>query len=401
MRPPLEPGLSVGEEFSCGISRDGALKCWGYNASGQLGLENTMNRGDDPNELLNQPPVNVGTGRTTRAITAGYENTCALLDDYSVKCWGRDGGGSALGTMGDTLPVVDLGTNRTAKSVSRGRDFTCALLDDDSVKCWGGATWGQLGLGDTMRRVAPADMGDNLPALDFGGSSAAVAISAGALHACAIRSDGILFCWGSGNQGSTGLGSGEASLRPAAVDLGTQRRAKAVVAGLDGTCAILDNDSVKCWGYGAFGRLGIGELGSRGDAPQEMGDYLPAVNLGTGRTAKAVALGIEHACALLDDDSVKCWGRNEGTGCLGLGDGMNRYLPEHMGDALPRVNLGTGRTAKAIGAGYGFTCALLDEDTIKCWGRSEKGQLGLGTKTARGLSANQMGDALPALNFGW
>jgi alpha-tubulin suppressor-like RCC1 family protein len=360
-----------------------------------------MNRGDDPDELLNQPPVSVGTGRVTRAISAGYENTCALLDDYSVKCWGRFGGGAALGTMGDALPVVDLGTNRTAKAVSRGRDFTCALLDDDSVKCWGAASYGQLGLGDTMQRLAPEDLGDNLPALDLGGSPTALAVSAGTHHACAIRSDGALFCWGDGSQGRTGLGEVDVHLLPAAVDLGTLRRAKAVVAGLEHTCAILDDDSLKCWGGAVGGRLGLGETDNRGDGPQEMGDYLPAVNLGTGRSAKAVALGIEHTCALLDDDSVKCWGMNIGTGCLGLGDDMNRYLPEHMGDALPRVNLGTGRTAKAIGAGYGFTCALLDNDSIKCWGRSDKGQLGLGIKTSRGTSASEMGDALPALNFGW
>lgn len=74
------------------------------------------------------------------------------------------------------------------------------------------------------------------------------------------------------------------------------------------TCAILTDDSVKCWGGNYNGQLGLGDTNSRGDESNEMGDNLPAVNLGTGRTAKAIATGGYHTCALLDNDSVKCWG---------------------------------------------------------------------------------------------
>jgi alpha-tubulin suppressor-like RCC1 family protein len=71
--------------------------------------------------------------------------------------------------MGDDLPVVDLGTGRTAKMISAGGEHTCALLDDDSVKCWGRNQYGQLGLGDTSNRGdGPGEMGDNLPVVDLG-----------------------------------------------------------------------------------------------------------------------------------------------------------------------------------------------------------------------------------------
>ena len=73
-------------------------------------------------------------------------------------------------------------------------------------------------------------------------------------------------------------------------------------------CAVLDDDSVKCWGDNWYGKLGLGEPSSRGDGPGEMGDNLPAVDLGTGRTAKMISAGGFHTCAVLDDDSVKCWG---------------------------------------------------------------------------------------------
>ena len=130
----------------------------------------------------------------------------------------------------------------------------------------------------------------------------------------------------------------------------------------------MDDDSVKCWGGNYNGQLGLGDTNSRGDESNEMGDNLPAVNLGTGRTAKAIATGELHTCALLDDDSVKCWGGNH-RGQLGLGDTNSRGDESNeMGDNLPAVNLGTGRTAKAIATGGYHTCALLDNDSVKCWG---------------------------------
>ena len=115
-----------------------------------------------------------------------------------------------------------------------------------------------------------------------------------------------------------------------------------------------------------------------------MGDRLPAVDLGTGRTATAIAAGGVHTCALLDDKSLKCWGAN-GNGQLGLGGG-------DRGDA---VDLGTGRTATAIAASSG-TCALLDDSSLKCWGWNYYGQLGLGHTENR----YEVGDNLSAVDLG-
>ena len=185
-----------------------------------------------------------------------------------------------------------------------------------------------------------------------------------------------------------------------AVNLGTGSAAKAIATGITHICALLDDDSVKCWGGNYNGQLGLGDTNSRGDESNEMGDNLPTVNLGTGRTAKAIATGGYHTCALLDDDSVKCWGGNY-NGQLGLGDTNSRGDESNeMGDNLPAVNLGTGRTAKAIATGGYHTCALLDDDSVKCWGGNYNGQLGLGDMNSRGDESNEMGDNLPAVNLG-
>jgi len=75
---------------------------------------------------------------------------------------------------------------------------------------------------------------------------------------------------------------------------------------------LLDDDSIKCWAQNSLGQLGMftGDKFSRGKSPEEMGDNLPAVALGTGRHATAVVTGWFHTCALLDDGTVKCWGGN-------------------------------------------------------------------------------------------
>ena len=87
------------------------------------------------------------------------------------------------------------------------------------------------------------------------------------------------------------------------------------------TCKVLDNASVKCWGYNAFGQLGIESTTQTGDSSGEMAS-LSAVNLGTGRTATAIATGYYHSCAKLNNGDLKCWGRNS-LGQLGIDSTTN------------------------------------------------------------------------------
>ena len=152
------------------------------------------------------------------------------------------------------------------------------------------------------------------------------------------------------------------------VDLGTGRTATAIGTGALHTCAILDNASIKCWGNNFYGQLGYGNTNDLGDVSGEMGDNLPVVDLGTGRTATAISAGSNHTCVLLDNASLKCWGYNN-YGHLGYGNTNNLGdASGEMGDNLPVVDLGTGRTATAISVGNLHTCAILDKTSLKCWG---------------------------------
>ena len=251
------------------------------------------------------------------------------------------------------------------------------------------------------------------PTCSEGGGGAATRLGVGHAFTCRVLSNNKAKCWG--NNGNGQLGYGDTIQRGDLpntmgdnlpyVDVGTGRTVKQISVGDSFTCAILDNDKVKCWGGGGLGQLGYGDTTFRGNMPNQMGDNLPYVDVGTGRTVKQISAGgISHTCAILDNDKVKCWGSNY-AGQLGYGDTNNRGDgPNEMGDSLPYVNLGTGRTAVAIGTGsfmaIGHTCAILDNDAVKCWGRNSYGQLGYGDQISRGNMPNQMGDNLPYVDLG-
>ncbi len=126
-----------------------------------------------------------------------------------------------------------------------------------------------------------------------------------------------------------------------------------------------------------------------------MGENLPVVNLGAERTAVAVSVGkTGTTCAILDDQRLKCWGRNV-NGELGHGN------TDDIGDGalemefLFPTNLGFNRTGKPpFGIGAGWACATLDDDSVKCWGRGDLGQNGSGTGLTLGDGANEMGPYL-------
>jgi alpha-tubulin suppressor-like RCC1 family protein len=334
-------------------------------------------------------------------ITAGNTHTCAILDGGDVTCWGRGTNGQ-LGygnpnTVGDVLgeigAAVDLGDGRTATSLAAGTAHTCAILDTGGVKCWGNGGFGRLGNGGVGNiGDGPGEMGNALAPIDLGTGRTARAITAGSEHTCALLDNNTVKCWGNGGAGRLGqgnednLGASDGQMGDALqpISLGTGRTARAVTAGSQHTCALLDNGAVKCWGDGLLGQLGQGDPNARGDEPGEMGNALLPIDLGTGRTARAITAGSAHTCALLDNRTVKCWGDGS-FGRLGNGDrvgddGVIGDEPGEMGNALLPIDLGTGRTATAITAGSAHTCALLDDRSVKCWGNAALGRLGNGDR---------------------
>jgi alpha-tubulin suppressor-like RCC1 family protein len=381
------------------------------NDYGQLGIGSAAEMiGDEPDEMgAFLPTALLGFGVVAHALTAGSEHTCAIVGDHEVRCWGlNDLGqlglghqtsiGTDAGELGAALTSVQLGAGAKAVRIEAGWQHTCVLLASGEVKCWGGNSQGQLGM-DSYGHwgIDEAQMGDAFPAIDLGGK--AIMMSAGLYHSCAVLEGGSVKCWGYNDEGQLGQedtvwwGGAQTGAEMAnldVIDLGDGAVAVDIASGWAHNCVVLDDGSVKCWGRNDYGQLGLGAPGTRGDDAGEMGAALSTVDLGTNRTALAVAAGEGHSCALLDDHSVKCWGRND-FGQLGLNDTMSRGLDtSELGDSLDPVFLGTGRTAVAIAADSDHTCALLDDDTLRCWGLNSSGQLGYGDVDSRGDDMDEM-----------
>ena len=96
---------------------------------------------------------------------------------------------------------------------------------------------------------------------------------------------------------------------------------------------------MKCWGEGSGGKTGHENTASYGDDEKEMGQYLMFTDVGSGLTFTDVGAGEDHTCALINDGSVKCWGRNDllgsDSGALASGARGDGYL--EMGDSIPPV----------------------------------------------------------------
>jgi alpha-tubulin suppressor-like RCC1 family protein len=360
--------LALGMAHTCLISGEGGVHCFGYH-------------------LRADTSVDLGPGRRAAALAAGDFHTCAILaagtpDAGSVRCWGENRFGQLGYGRTDAVTAaeaaaagpVDLGSGRTARALAAGSNFTCALLDDGDVRCWGGNSSGQLGLGNTTS-VGDDETPATVPPVDLGAGGRAVAIAAGGFHACAVLDTGDLSCWGGNGTGELGhgdtaaVGAMDLPADHAPVRLGAGRTAAAVEAGLGTTCAILETGDVRCWGYGGQGALGQGYDESIGD--DESPASVPAVRLGEGRRAVALALGAYHSCALLDDGTVRCWGPN-GRGELGYGN----TIP--IGDAATPDQAGPvaldGRAVEIAAGGY-HTCALLESGALSCWGPDDIGPL--------------------------
>jgi len=198
-------------------------------------------------------------------------------------------------------------------AVSAGESYTCALMSDSTGRCWGHNLHGQLGDGSYTR--------SSLVPVTVSGLTGSVAISAGAHHACALLSDGTVKCWGANNFGQLGDGTDTESKVPVAVsDLSG---AVAVSAGGLHTCAVLSDETVKCWGLNNHGQLGDGVTHELCPFYYEGSDcsHLPVPVQGlTG--VMAVSAGASHACALLSDGTVWCWGGNRSGQ---LGDGISDH----------------------------------------------------------------------------
>eukprot|EP01083_Nonionella_stella_P081401 224207_1 len=267
-------------------------------------MGSNTNRGDGANEMGdNLLEIDFGSDFIPIQITIGY-HTCALSTTGKVKCWGLNaygelGRGDTIDTgeitngMGDNLTEVDLGSDFIAMQISANVYHTCALSTTYKAKCWGLNDWGELGQRDRLDRGdGPNEMGDNLLEIDFGSDFIPIQITIG-YHTCALSTTGKVKCWGLNAYGELGRGdtidTGEITNgmgdNLTEVDLGSDFIAMQISANVYHTCALSTTYKAKCWGLNDWGELGQRDRLDRGDGPNEMGDNLLEIELGSSFTS--------------------------------------------------------------------------------------------------------------------
>lgn len=284
--------LAGGYDFTCAVVGDGAAKCWGRSEYGELGYGSYQ---DSP------VPVDVvGLDSGVAAIAAGHDHACAVTTAGAIKCWGSNGDGR-LGNGESGYPDPNYyytpqdvyGIDSGAASISCAFHHTCAVMEDRTVRCWGRDLPEYVLTEDDLAfDVVPVEMpelgDDNL------------AVVTGTMHTCVLKATGAVECLGFNAKGQLGDGTTGDSTAPVEV-IGIAPPAIGLVAGGYANCALLEGGAVKCWGNGVC--LGVG---STYDYPEFSSTPLVVHGLGLG--VATISSEFEHVCAELETGSVWCWG---------------------------------------------------------------------------------------------
>jgi len=356
--------ISVGYSTSCAVST-GLAYCWGQGTIGQLG-NGLVTNASSPVAVTS---TGVLAGKSVTNIDVGYNHTCAIASGAAF-CWGNSYfgklGNSSVGIYGNPAPTplaVDASgvlAGKTLTNISAGETHTCAIASG-AAYCWGNSSSGQLGNNSTTSSTLPVAVDATL--LKNGST---YDVSVGSYFSCAIAS-GAAYCWGSNESGRLGNNSATNSKIPVAVAATAVLTGKSVTAlsvGPNHTCAIASG-AAYCWGYGDYGKLGDGS-GQTFTTPVAVSTS----GVLAGKTITAISAGYMHTCALADG-AAYCWGNNE-QGQLGNSSTVSSPLPV----AVTATGVLAGKTITAITAGSNHTCAIAS-GAVYCWGYNESGQLGI------------------------
>jgi hypothetical protein len=343
-------------------------------------------------EMMDVPPplgdLDLPEARRPVALAAGYYNTCAVLGDGRVACFGDNRAAFEMGEPGRGLFVVDgvsekrgaaLGKHRACawtdggplscwpgrygrgraeavgmphvKQAAVGGGHLCALLEDRHVRCIGDDNW----LQSNTRFASRAFWVD--------GVENAVEVATGATHSCARHEDGSVTCWGDNRRNQMGDGSNRVRALPRRVP-GIAGATQIASHGFAvQTCALDGEGTITCWGsYGVERAGGTTRLG-------EEHEVLPPI---ADERVAQIGVGPWEVCAVTESGRVYC---------------HRQSLESARGDEAPVYGGATQveglEEATAVTVGAMHACVLLADGDVACWGENTHGQLGDGTRQER------------------
>jgi alpha-tubulin suppressor-like RCC1 family protein len=325
---PVAVAVAAGQFHSCALVSDGTVWCWGSGERGRLG-----NTASVPREEFGIPrarrPMQAAVAEA-RALFAGYANTCILRrEDSALLCWGGNDF-DQLGVTGVTylLEPRVLFSGRSVTHASAGLGMICAVLETGAVECTGNDE--SYAISGSRRLAEPAY------------PSRYRQVFAGTVGVCAVSEDGEAYCWGGNRYGELDVAAGQRIKRPFL-------RADSVTSiaiGRTFSCAVRLDKRVTCWGR------------------DHLGAPLDTARSGVAQHVSAVALGTLASWVLTDDGKVRAFQPGRAIGS----PGSPPILP------APK--------AAALVAGFNHACLLVRDATIWCWGSNLDGEVGSGERSS-------------------
>jgi alpha-tubulin suppressor-like RCC1 family protein len=356
-------------EYTLAIDNHGMIWAWGYNASGQLGDAQTINR---------STPVSVlGSKKTFCSVEAGDSHSLAIDYNERVWAWGYDN----LGQLGDNIfvnnktPTSIHGTNKTFCLIS-AKTHTLGIDNHGEVWGWGFNNKGQIGDNTTMWKYSPYSL--------IGSNKTFCQISAGFSFSLSIDKNGRVWGWGYNNKGQIGDNSVTSKSTPVSI-LGANKTFCFISGGESHAISIDYNGLMWGWGYNYYGQLGIGN-NANGMAPF-------SVN-GANKTFCEIAAGQSNSHGIQIGASTGrtySWGYNN-LGQLGIYSTIDKSTPVSI--------LGANRTFCKILDGGSHTITVDRIGKVRSWGYNPYGEIGDNSITNRSTPISVLGGNKTFCNIG-
>lgn len=375
------------------IKLSSSTKCFGQGADYVLGngtQDDTINMTTPaPTDVLNDVGL-VATDIVSTNIPSDGSHACTLLTSGEVRCMGMGANGErGDGTNSNTaLPTyiqkgVSINLDSITK-VSTGGNLTCAIDNADDLYCMGknNSSYHYLVSGSTCSAFLDSVTCEaNLQCYWSSGSSICIAdpsveyavniqsnvsdVAIGSSHICINDTSGQVKCWGENTNGELGNGNNTDITTGIAGATNVSGLAIGTVvdlqAGCGVTCALLNDSTVKCWGRGLDGQLGINSLVSQNTAQQ----VLDSTGLAPLSNISQMAIGCFHSCFLNTSNEVYCVGNNQ---------------DEQLNGSLnPKELLVVKQSIENIiqvGVTYTNTCVINTNNKVYCWGSNASGESG-------------------------
>lgn len=350
--------LALGTRHSCALLRDGRVRCWGLGP-----LDHWETREVGAERAL--PRVVEGVDGVV-TIDADEDLTCALRRDGSVWCW-APADLSHWDMRPHDVPFSNAVPARVegvadARAVATGSGHACALRADGSVLCWGVTDYVYDPHATETCDVYAQRFPCTRRPVTVPGVTAAHVLAAGGGHTCAIVAGGAVLCWGGAVRPEDG--AREPSRLPRPVRAVTNARQLAV--GSHFACALLDDRTVRCWSL--YDLLGGADPSALAAPPVE---------------------GATDVTALAAHEDTLCYARANGEGrCFGLRPPLRHaepmvawrpapYASNRPSDGIHNASAyGAVEGAESLDAGRAHACLVRDDGEVRCWGSNESGALG-------------------------